>query len=163
MKSSLQFPALKNLNMNKSSACVIVATCLFAQCSLADEPMAGIYELTRPASGSASRAPAPSAVIRIGPIKNGKVRLSVRIEQPTVRQLCSGAIEGTARVAGNRLVLTRRDNDGVCRLEVEAAGGKASVVGESGCGGYHGVGCSFETSAVDLPRSLRSKPAGQRD
>ena len=126
----------------------------------AEENIAGTYSKPASATTSAGKAVGASTTIRIGPTVKNRASLSVEIAEPTTRQVCGGSIYGRASVNGHRLTLHKRQFNEVCTLVVEVIDGKASVISEHGCGGYHGVGCSFDTSAIGLLLRLPVSPHG---
>ena len=64
---------------------------------------------------------------------------------------CHGAIDGSAALNGNALVLTKRDDDVVCTVTIVFSGGKAELTEGDGCGFYHGAACSFEGTLEKSP------------
>ena len=120
--------------------------------SEASEPLPGKYVAQRNVQTGTAKSRPSTAVIRIGTIAANRASVSVEIAEPTARQLCGGSISGLARIEGNILTLTKSSSEFSCKLVIKIVDGKASVTSETGCGGFHGVGCSFDTSAVNLVR-----------
>ena len=55
---------------------------------------------------------------------------------------CSGSIEGTGVLTGNKLKLVKVEDGQTCTITVELAGSQASVA-EDNCFSYHGPACGF--------------------
>ena len=125
---------------------------LIAVKSEAADPLTGKYVAQKSIQTGIAKSRPSVAVIRIGAVVASRASVFVDIAEPTARQECSGSISGRARVVGGRLTLSKNVAGETCKLAIAVDGDRASVVSETGCGGFHGVGCSFDTSAVNLFR-----------
>ena len=132
---------------------ILLVAMLITVKSEAADPLTGKYVAQKSIQTGIAKSRPSAAVIRIGTVVASRAPVFVDIAEPTARQECSGSISGRARVVGDRLTLSKKNVAGeTCKLVIAVDGDRASVVSESGCGGFHGVGCSFDTSAVNLFR-----------
>ncbi|MDD2722364.1 MAG: hypothetical protein PHH47_13765 [Gallionella sp.] len=55
---------------------------------------------------------------------------------------CAGSIEGSGTLSDNTMVLSKKEDDTVCKLTIKFSGNSAELT-EDDCSGHHGLSCGF--------------------
>ena len=94
---------------------------------------------------------------KIKQLSQNRAFVQITLNEATAGSSCGGGLSGVGKLVKDKITLTQTEDKETCTVSITVSNNAAQITNEFNCSGFHGVGCSFDEAASNLPK-VKRKP-----
>lgn len=140
---------------------VITVALLTAATCFASDQVSGTYSHTYKIKNHPLGNIPFGSSIKIKKLSETSASVEITLNEATAGSSCGGGLKGVGKLVENKINLTKTKDNETCMVSVTVSEEAAHVTQELNCSGFHGVGCSFDEAAANLPK-IKKHPQNRK-